>query len=74
MRTKSDAGFGRQDGRQAIVGAVIAIVGVLAAANPTSVVLRALNDAAAMASELCYAIAPTESTVLARFKSPPLRV
>ena len=39
-------GAERSSGAQAIAGAVIAIVGVLAAANPGSVLFRALSEAA----------------------------
>ena len=71
MRTNSDAGFARQDGRQAVVGAAIAIVGVLAAANPTSVVLRALNDAAPQLATAIPTVISACGAIIAALSPPP---
>ena len=61
----------RPDGRQAIVGAVIAIVGVLAAANPTNVVLRALNDAAPQLATAIPTVISACGAIIAALSPPP---
>jgi hypothetical protein len=60
-----------KDGRQAIVGAVIAIVGVLAAANPRSMVLRALNDSAPQLATAIPTIISACGAIIAALSPPP---
>ena len=61
----------QQDGRQAIVGAVIAILGVVAAANPRSVVLRALSDSAPQLATAIPAIISACGAIIAALSPPP---
>jgi hypothetical protein len=66
-----DNGRIRRDGAQAIVGAAIAIIGVLAAVNPTSVVLRALNDSAPQLATAIPTVISACGAIIAALSPPP---
>jgi len=61
----------QQDGRQAIAGAVIAILGVVAAANPRSVVLKALSDSAPQLATAIPTIISACGAIIAALSPPP---
>ena len=67
----SDGQVERPNGRQAITGAVIAIVGVIAAANPANVVLRALNDAAPQLATAIPMVVSACGAIIAALSPPP---
>jgi hypothetical protein len=61
----------RSTGAQAVMGAVVAVVGVLAAANPTNMFLKAISDAA---PQLATAIPPLITAcgaIVAALSQPP---
>ena len=58
-------------GRRAVAGAVIAVLGVLAAANPGSAVLRALHDAAPVLADTLPTVITACGAVIAAFSQPP---
>ena len=58
-------------GRRAIAGAVIAVLGVLAAANPGSAVLRALHEAAPVLADTLPTVITACGAVLAALSQPP---
>lgn len=58
-------------GTQAMVGAMIAVIGVLAAANPTSVFLKALNDAAPNLATAVPTVVTACGAIIAAFSQPP---
>jgi hypothetical protein len=60
-----------RSGSQAITGAVIAIVGVIAAANPTNVVLRALSDAAPQLATAIPMVVSACGAIIAALSPPP---
>ena len=61
----------RPQGTQAVVGAVIAVVGVLSAANPGSVLLKALNDAAPQLASAVPTVITACGAIIAAFSHPP---
>lgn len=73
MRQHEDTGPppARPNGSQAIVGAIIAIVGVLAAVNPTNVVLRALNEAAPQLATAIPTVISSCGAIIAALSQPP---
>ena len=71
IQRSTDSSPVRADGRQAVVGAVIAIVGVLAAANLTNVVLRALNDSAPQLATAIPTIISACGAIIAALSPPP---
>lgn len=58
-------------GRRAIAGAVIAVLGVLAAANPGSAVLRALHEAAPVLADTLPTFITACGAVIAALSQPP---
>jgi hypothetical protein len=58
-------------GTQALVGAAIAIVGVLAGVNPESVFLRALHQAMPQIADAIPALITACGAVIAAFSEPP---
>lgn len=61
----------RQSGAQAVAGAVIAMIGVLAAANPASVLLQALNEAAPHLAAAVPTVITACGAIIAAFSPPP---
>jgi hypothetical protein len=61
----------RPQGTQAVVGAVIAVIGVLSAANPGSVLLKALNDAAPQLATAVPTVITACGAIIAAFSQPP---
>lgn len=58
-------------GRNAIVGALIAVIGVLAAANPGNPVLRALHDAVPVLADTLPTLVTACGAVIAALSQPP---
>ncbi len=58
-------------GVRALVGVAVAIVGVLAAVNPDSVFLRALNQAMPQLADAIPTLITACGAVLAAFSQPP---
>jgi hypothetical protein len=58
-------------GARALVGAGVAIVGVLAAVNPESAVLRALNLAMPQLADAIPTLITACGAILAAFSQPP---
>ncbi len=58
-------------GARALAGVAIAIVGVLAAANPNSAVLRALNQAMPHLADALPALITAVGALVAAFSPPP---
>jgi hypothetical protein len=56
---------------QALAGAAIAIIGVLAAANPTSTVLKALADAVPQLAATLPTVITACWAIVAAFSAPP---
>ena len=61
----------RSNGTQAVVGALIAIVGALASANPDSVLLQALTDAVPQLASAVPTVITACGAIIAAFSSPP---
>ena len=61
----------KENGRNAVVGAVIAVIGVLAAANPGSVLLQALKDAAPQLASAVPTVITACGAIIAAFSPPP---
>jgi hypothetical protein len=58
-------------GARALVGVALAIVGVLTAVNPNSVVLRAVNQAMPQLADALPTLITACGAVLAAFSQPP---
>ena len=67
-REQSDRPAG---GGQAIAGALIAIVGMLAAANPQSVLLRALTEATPQLATAIPTVISACGAIIAALSPPP---
>ena len=61
----------RTSGTQAVFGAAVAIVGVLAAANPQSVLLRAINEAVPRLANAVPTVITACGAIIAAFSQPP---
>ena len=61
----------RPRGMQALAGAAIAIIGVLAAANPTSAVLRALAEAVPQLAATLPTVITACGAIVAALSHPP---
>lgn len=61
----------RPKGLQALLGAAVAIVGVLAAANPTSVVLKALGEAMPQLAATLPTVITACGAIVAALSQPP---
>lgn len=61
----------RPKGVQALVGAAIAIIGVLAAANPTSQLIKALGEAVPQLAAALPTVITACGAIVAAFSSPP---
>ena len=61
----------RPRGARALTGAVIAMVGALAAANPGSEVLLALAEAVPRLAEAVPAVITACGSIIAAFSAPP---
>jgi len=58
-------------GARALIGVAVAIVGVLAAVNPDSVLLRALNQAMPQLADAVPTLITTCGALVAAFSQPP---
>ena len=58
-------------GMQALFGAAVAIIGVLAAANPTSVVLKALGEAMPQLAATLPTVITACGAIVAALSQPP---
>ena len=61
----------RTSGAQAVFGAVVAGVGVLAAANPQSVLLQAINEAVPRLANAVPTVITACGAIIAAFSQPP---
>ena len=61
----------RPKGTQAIVGAVVAIIGVLATAHPTSALLKALSEAVPQLAGAIPLVITACGAILAAVSDPP---
>ena len=61
----------RSSGAQAIVGAAIAVIGALAAANPGSALLQALDTAGPQLAQAVPAVITACGAIIAAFSTPP---
>lgn len=62
---------GVRSGAQAVAGVVIAIVGALAAANPSSALLQVLNDVAPQLAAAVPTVITACGAIIAAFSQPP---
>lgn len=60
-----------KSGMQAVFGAVVAVIGVLAAANPQSVLLRAINEAVPRIASAVPTVITACGAIIAAFSQPP---
>lgn len=58
-------------GTQAVLGAAVAMVGVIAAANPQSVLLRAINEAVPHLANAVPTVITACGAIVAAFSQPP---
>lgn len=58
-------------GTQALLGALVAIVGALATANPTSVLLKALSEAAPQLAATLPTVITAVGAIVAALSQPP---
>src|ERR1044071_9950231 len=61
----------KQSGAHAVFGAVVAVVGVFAAANPQSPLLKAINDAVPQLATAVPTLITACGAILAAFSQPP---
>ena len=61
----------RPKGTQAILGAAIAIIGVLATAHPTSALLKALNEAVPGLAAVVPTVVTACGAIVAALSEPP---
>ena len=61
----------RSRGVQALLGAAVAMIGVLAAANPTSVVLKALGEAMPQLAATLPTVITACGAIVAALSQPP---
>ena len=61
----------KQSGTQAVVGAVLAMVGVLAAANPQNLILTAISQAAPQLAAAVPTVITACGALIAAFSAPP---
>ena len=61
----------RPSGAQAVAGAVIAVIGVLSAANPQSLLLKALSEAAPQLASAVPTVITACGAIIAAFSPPP---
>ena len=60
-----------KSGTQAVVGAVLAIVGVLAAANPSNLILKAISEAAPQLAAAVPTVITACGAIVAALSQPP---
>jgi len=61
----------RSKGTQAVIGAVVAIIGVLATAHPTSVLLKALSEAVPQLAAALPMVITACGAIVAALSDPP---
>lgn len=61
----------KPSGTQAVVGAVLAVVGVIAAANPQNLILQAISNAAPQLAHAVPTVITTCGAIIAAFSTPP---
>ena len=69
-RQHEDAGP-QKSGTQAVVGAVLAVVGVLAAANPSNLILKAISEAAPQLAAAVPTVITACGAIIAALSTPP---
>lgn len=68
---QAEAGRPKPKGLQALVGAAVAIIGVLAAANPTSAILKALGEAVPQLAASLPTVITACGAIVAALSPPP---
>lgn len=71
QQVQNGVGPARPKGVQALVGAAIAIIGVLAAANPTSELLKALGEAVPQLAASLPTVITACGAIVAALSQPP---
>ena len=71
MKQYVETGPGRPKGVQALVGAAVAIIGVIAAANPTSAVIAAIADAVPQLAAALPTVITACGAIVAALSQPP---
>lgn len=61
----------RRQGTPALLGALLAMTGMVAAANPTNPILRAIGEAAPQLAQAVPTVITSCGAILAAFSSPP---
>jgi hypothetical protein len=61
----------RPSGSQAVVGAMLAVVGVLAAANPQNLILQAISAAAPQLADAVPTLITVCGAIIAACSTPP---
>lgn len=69
--TRENAGEPRKSGTQAVVGALLAVVGVLAAANPSNLLLKAISEAAPQLAAAVPTVITACGAIVAALSQPP---
>jgi len=70
MQQGQDQGVPKS-GAHAVFGAVVAVVGVLASANPQSALLKAINDAVPQIATVVPTLITACGAIIAAFSQPP---
>ena len=71
MQNQPNAGTSKATGTQAVIGAVVAIIGVLSAAHPTSVLLKALGEAVPQLASVLPVVLTACGSIVAALSDPP---
>ena len=69
--SESEGATQRPKGIQALFGAAVAIIGVLAAANPTSAILKALGEAVPQLAASLPTVLTACGAIVAALSAPP---
>ena len=71
MRFTEDPGARAPSGANAVAGALLAVIGVLAAAHPESLLLRAVQQSAPELSSCVATLITTCGAIIAALSQPP---
>lgn len=71
MQTQMNRGTSKAKGTQALIGAVVAIIGVLSAAHPASALLKALSEAVPQLASVLPVVLTACGSIVAALSDPP---
>lgn len=71
MQDALNGGMSKAKGTQAVIGAVVAIIGVLSAAHPTSALLKALSEAVPQLASVLPVVLTACGSIVAALSDPP---